>query len=324
MIKYLLIFCFLFSIEINCEQYWQREEKQILIAAKLANRPVIAVFLRLQDCPWSQKLQEEVLNHPLFCERIGCDAILWQVDLTKESDGKALREKYQVEISPLILLLDPRGKEFARLEYLPLNVDGYVTKINDLIDQFQEICLALDNDGLPFDEEKWRDLYQKARQFSVSCFKQVLMDQGMKQEKGTFFHLEKLASLLEKHKIKNPQVRKFKQQVLERDPENQLGTHFKVAVLEFNKILSRIKQRDRQEKPLKPLFRFLQRFGNTNDENLWKAEWMIAEYLFTRNSVEQALQYAEAAYVDAPDFEKPRIMETIGLMKKESGHEAGL
>lgn len=279
--------------------------------------PIVAVFLSDPSCPWSLKLQNEVIENSVFREKVGSEAILWQVVVKGEAGDKELRERYRVHTCPLILLMDPRGKEFARLEYSPLDAHGYAAKIHGLIDNFQELCLALDREAFSFEEEKWQELYQKAKNFSATCFKQVILERGLQRETGTFFHIEKYASLLEKYKRKHPRVLKAKTELLKLDPDNRMGTHFKVAALEFDKIRSSFKETDRVEKPLMPLLRFVHKFGKTDKENLWKAELMIAQYLFAKDFVADAVEHAEASYLAAPDAAKSQIAEMLCYIKRE-------
>ncbi len=309
------ILIFLLTV-VYCEEQWQIDEKEIFMTAQQENLPVIAIFVGGASCPWSQKLVHDVLENPFFIDKVGRDAILWEISLGKESQDHAMRQKYGIKECPQILLLDPKGKEFARMGYAPLSAAAYAQEMIALIENFQEICLALDQKEEPFEEERWKDLYLKAKKLSVPCFKQVMLEKGLKKEKGTFFHCEKLASLLEKHKLKYPQVLKLKSELLKRDPEDKLGTLFKIAALEFQKIASRLKPKDRYEKALKPLLQYVQRIGKKSPENLWKAEMMIAEFLFTKNSLAPALEHAKAAYNAAPDSAKDHIAETISLMKR--------
>lgn len=318
-LKNVFIFCFLvcFTPFVSSSQYRKNEEVQVLKDAKKKNFPIIAVFLGKQGCPWSQKLQDEVLENIQFHQKIGDEVVLWQVELFGKEEERELREKYQIQVSPLILLLDPQGKEFARLEYIPLDAAGYADEIHSLIEGFQEVCLALESDERVFEEEKWQNLYSKSSRFSAPCFRQIILERGVQLEKGTFFHIEKYADMLEKSKRKHPQVKLAKKWLLECDPENHYGTHFKVAVLEFHSLLKKLKNKDRLTKPVKPLLQFVQNFRHKDKDNLWKAELMIANYLFSKNLVSQALSHAKISYDAAPDADKPQVVEAISYMKRK-------
>jgi hypothetical protein len=300
----------------NYENQWELEEKNILKSAQTENRPIVAVFLG-DDCPWSKKLRQEILESFYFLEKVNAEAILWIYSLKQDEGEKPFIQKYKVQQCPVFLLLDPQGKEFARLDYVSLDAQGYTEAIVSQIEHFQEICLALDQGEADFDEQKWQELYQKAKKLSVPCFHQVILERGLHKEKGHYFHLEKFATLLEKHKINHFHVRKAKQQLLNRDPDNTFGMHFKVAVLEFQKIVSRSKPKDRPEKALSPLLQYVHRFGKKDVENYWKSELMIAEFLYRNKLILSALEHAEAAYQSSPETTKPQIAEMISLMKQD-------
>jgi hypothetical protein len=324
MLKHVFMFCFLVCLSAiaYCEQerWSQHGEREILQLAQQQNLPVIAIFLGKQGCPWSQKLQDEVLKSPQWTQEIRNEALFWQIDSFESQNDQILRDKYNIQTFPLIVLLDPQGKEFARMEYVPLDALGYVAEIRTLIEDFQELCIALEAQDEFFDEEKLQTLYLKAKKMSAPYFKLAILEKGLQVEKGAFFHLEKLAMLLQSHKLKHPLVLKAKKQLQERDPDNHLGTHFKIAVLEFDKIVSKHKRKDHFEKPLIPLLQFVHKFGKTDKENLWKAELMIAEYLYKNNFVEQAYEHAEMAYVEAPEAFKPQIVESIAYMKRKPSY----
>jgi hypothetical protein len=314
----IVVHCFIlcFATIVHCNNQWRLEEKKVIESAQVENRPIVAVFLG-DDCPWSKKLCQEVLESPYFLKKIDEEAILWINSLKQNEEGKAFIQKYQIQQCPLILLLDPSGKEFARFEYIALDAQGYCEMIVTQIENFQEICSALDRSDENFEEQKWQDIYQKAKKLSVSCFQQVILERGLRKEKGNYFHLEKFATLLEAYKMKHFKVRKAKQQLLQRDPENKLGMHFKVAALEFQKIASRLKSKDRPEKALMPLLRYIHKFGKKDAENYWKSEWMIAEFLYHHHFTSNALEHAEIAYLECPDAIKPQITEAISYMKSK-------
>ncbi len=315
LIRLILNCLFLCFISIAFGSQWQFEEKNRIKSAQAENRPIVAVFLG-EDCPWSKKLRQEVLASPYFLEKIHAEAILWIHFLKQHEEEKPFIQKYKVQQCPVFLLLDPNGKEFARFDYIPLDAQGYTEAIISQIENFQEICLTLDREEMDFDERKWQELYQKAKKLSVPCFHQVILERGLHKEKGNYFHLEKFATLLEKYKIKHPQVRKAKQQLLHRDPDNKFGMHFRVAVLEFQKIASRFKTKDQPEKALAPLLQYIHQFGKKDVENYWKSELMISKFLYGNEFILPALEHAEAAYLTSPETAKPQIAETISLMRE--------
>lgn len=296
--------CFVYSNNLSMDA---ESAQEIFDKAKQENLPIIALFLRGPECLWSQKWDQEIFTSDAFRQRIKKEAILWRIDPNEA------QQLYQLQESPQLLLLDPQGKEFARLKYKPADPLSYAEEIIDLIDQFEQICFAL-NSSNEIDEQRWKELYQGAQKLSVPYFKQMIIERGMQKEKEHFFHLEKLAFLIEKYKLKHPQVIKAKKNLLDRDPDNRLGIHFQVAVLEFQKIASSLKPHQRKEKALRPLFRYIRHFKG--EKNVWKAELLIAEFLFLKNYRSQALEYAQTAYRKAPKEVKEQVAETVELIKR--------
>ncbi len=310
MIIRFLLYCLLLSsfAFVHGEEHWRKEERLVCQIARRENVPIVAVFLGGRECPWSQKLTEDVIDHPLFLERMNEEAILWKI--TGDHQAKALEQKYAIAEYPQIVLLDPNGKEFSRFGYLPLNASEYLEVIFSTIEHFQEICLALEQNENDFQEAQWIELYQKAQKLSASYFKQILLNRGLKKEKGTFFHLERYAAALERYKWKHPELQKLKNELLKKDPRNLFGTYFKAALLEFQ----RLKGKSRIEKGLKPLLEYVQRFKGKDPENLWKAEMAIGEFLLERKSYFEAIEHMKAALVIAPEEMKPQIAETLSLI----------
>lgn len=309
----ILLHCFLIAVFnfVYTEEPWKLDEQRVYQTAQRENLPIAALFLAEGKCPWSQKLSQDVLSNAHFQNQIRAHAILWA-----PAQSQPLQQKYEIKEYPQVLLLDPQGKEFARFGYLPLDAAGYVDAVACLTQNFQDVCIAMEQEEGTIDEEQWINLYLKAKTLSAPYFKQVILEQGLKKEKGNFFHLEKLKGAFEKHKLKNPQVVKLKSELLKRDPDNKWGTHFKVALLEFQKATSR-KSKGRPEKVIKPLLRYIQTQGKRDAENLWKAEVAIAEFLFEKKALTSALEHIQAAYEAAPEAMKPLVAETLLYMQKD-------
>ena len=301
------------TLSISAFSDWKGDEAAIVQMAKEKNLPIVAVFLSGEGCPWSHKFVEDVLASPQFVRSVGVDAILWEITLRAEEED--MRQKYAVKEAPMILLLDPKGKEFARLGYSPKSRGDFAEEIMGLINGFQDVCVALDHEEKSFDEEEWKRLYFLSTRFSVPCYKRVILERGFKKEKGNFFHVEKYAAMLEKYKLKNPEVQKLRKQVLRRDALNAEGTHFKVAVLDFQKSASSLKAKERPEKALLPLLTYLRTFEGKDEENLWKAELFIAEFLFSRHLFEPAIKHAEESLRLAPESDRSQVLQAIDYIK---------
>ncbi|MEK7340130.1 MAG: hypothetical protein AABZ92_05410, partial [Verrucomicrobiota bacterium] len=202
---------------------WVIEENKALTLSSERNLPILAVFLIEEDCCWSDQLKTELLQKPEFIKEISQEMVLWQVFLKQE---KEIRGKYQVQEYPLVLLLDPKGREFARLNFIPLDYKLLKKLLSSLIDDFSTICSFIDAD---FDEEEWQRMYQKASRLSIPHFKEEILREGLKKEKRCFFHLEKYAQLLQEKGSDHPHVLKFKKKILRKDKTHQLGANAHLA-----------------------------------------------------------------------------------------------
>jgi hypothetical protein len=189
--------------------------------------PIVALFLGDGGSPWSQQMEADLLGTPRFQEMLERKAELWPLSL-EEQEGLP----YRVDRVPSILLLDPRKKEFARLEYTAASPEVVAQTIVSLIHDFQEVCSAIDRGVRFLSESELRSLYLKASRFSVPCFWQLLLTQGLKKEKGTFFHLEKYALLLKKPPKKKFAMERLKKELMKRDP----ATQGQMALLEQGKL----------------------------------------------------------------------------------------
>jgi protein disulfide-isomerase len=295
---------------------WMADEASALKCAREENRPVLMVFLGKGWCPWSCKIEQDVLQSPAFERELGGEVVKVEIALNQEPLN-AMLKKYSVQECPLFLLLDPLGREFARVGFLPLSGKEYGAHLSSLISDFSDVCIALDEMKKAFHDQDWITLYHKSLQFSLPLFKEMIIARGIEKEKGTFFHEVKYASLIEKGKLREPEIEHFKKKVLQRDPLNQNGTHFRIAVLEFEALKKRFKSDKRKIKALAPLVHYVSQFKKKDQEHLWKAEWMIAQFLFSINAKEAALEYAEASLGTAPSAFQREISLAIQEMKKD-------
>jgi protein disulfide-isomerase len=299
--------------------HWCMEEADVLNQARQNNKPIVLAFVGRDFCPWSQKMIGEVLGQETFVEKIKPQAILWQYTLHAEGNSKEdrMREKYKIDECPTILLLDPKGREFARFGYLPLDKQGFADQLLEVVADFKEICLALDEHRGKNDANAWLEFYRKAKQFSSIDFKKLVLERGVQEDPGTELLIEKYAFLLERNKIKSPAARECKEMLIQRDPENRHGTHLKIAMAEFHKSASAENAKKSPRKVLKPLLHYLELFEEKDKDNIWNIEMVIANYLFGAQKKESALEYAKKAYIHAPETMKESIAASIAFIESK-------
>jgi hypothetical protein len=297
---------------------WCREETDALQRASEENRPIVLAFVGADFCPWSQKIIGEVFAQSVFLEKMQQRAVLWQYALQAEGNSKEeqMRKRYKIEECPTILLLDPKGREFARYGYLPLDAEGFADRLVETIADFKEICAALD---APEGKEKtnWQELYRKAQQFSSMEFKKLVLERGIRENGGSDLLVDKYELILKDHKIRSTVAREWKKMLLQKDPDNHLGLHFKMAMAEFHKCCAGHKVKKDPKKALKPLLHYLEHFADKDKENVWNAEMTIAQYLFAAKKIEHALAFAKKAKEHAPEAMKEGIGAAIAYMESK-------
>lgn len=292
---------------------WCIDEMHILETASHENKPIVLAFIKMDDCPWSQKMKEEILYAEEFIKKMRPHVLLWHYFLHSGANPQeeAMRKKFKIDTCPTVLLLDPHGREFARFGYQPLDAQAFGGYLLDVISDFKEICAALDGRHPKDESIKWKDLYHKSKQLSRPEFKKIILEKGIKEDPSADLFLEKYLFLLENNKLKDKVVKECRQMLIDRDPKNHLGTHFHIALAEFHKLNDREKTKKNLQKTLSPLLCYLQLFEEKDTENAWRVEMVIANYLLSRQKLESALAFAQKAYQHAPEAMKNTIAEWI-------------
>jgi hypothetical protein len=96
----------------------------------------------------------------------------------------------------------------------------------------------------------------------------------------------------------------LKEKIASRDPNNALGARLKLALMEFERLMTH-----------EPLLDYVKQFGNRDQKSLWQIEMIISQYFFSHNQLEEALQHAEASYEAAPQEEKSQVAQSIEYFK---------
>lgn len=298
--------CLFFAVTSLVFADWVFEEKKALTLSSESNLPILVVFLIEKGCCWSDQLKTELLLKPEFIKELSQEIVLWQVFLKQK---KEICDKYQVQKCPLILLLDPKGREFARLNFIPLDDKLLKELIISLINDFSKVCSVIDTN---FNEEKWQRIYQKASRLSTSYFKEKILKQGIKKEKGCFFHLEKYAQLLQE-KGAHPYVLEFKKKILRRDKMHRLGTISRLAAIEFH---DRERKGRSFNKTIEPLLEYLHESALVEPQYRWEIELLIGQFLYKKSYLEKAREYLLLAYQHAPDSFKAAVTKELIVLNR--------
>lgn len=284
----------------------------IIERAEEFNRPIVLFCLKEPPCPWSKILQERILSSHRFHKLLQQEAWIQSIYQENQSEER-VRFAKPLQTLPCVVLLDPHGREFARLDYDQSDADEFSAKILHLFDDFHEICLAIDQGLHRQEESRLKFLYQQSKRLSDPAFTKLILHKGCQIEKGVFFHLEKYASMLQKGKLKHPLVRKWREKILAKDPQNRLFAHREIAWLEFRKKAQELQGKEMAKKAIAPLLVYLKQWGD-KERDRWKIEALLAKFLFARESNSLAQEFAKKAYIDAPDEKRKEISAVFSRM----------
>lgn len=312
LIVFTLIFSSLFAGE------WMSDYDKALMEARTHRKPLVVAFLGTGWCPWSQKLQIEVLSTQEF--QLMLDSfVLVNLSISewnsKEGRLAELKEQFDIQEVPIIIALDPSETEMARIGYMPYSPEEFASLFQGIKESFEEIRNASLS---TLNAEALQDLYLKALKFGFNTYRYELLAQGLKTDKTPFFLLEKYKLLVESGKSKDTETLSVRKELLKRDPKNKFGVHRTLAIVDFHQLSNRYRLRKKPDEVVKPLMEYVKKFGQNDPEHLWKIEMMMAQFYFNREKPKEALVHAQAALVHAPDSAHEEIQQSIILLKSKS------
>ncbi len=296
---------------------WLSDVTQAKEEAAKENKILLIAFVGPGWCHWSDKLIKEVLAKEPFTSCMQRDFVLLKVDFPENSSElSALKEEYQVEECPLLVLTEPSGKTIAKIGYMPLGPEAYATYIKETLRDFHFVRQAAD--PLCLKDLKVDDLkaaYAKAKRFTGDNFAKVILETGLKIDSGTFFLIEQYASLLTKAGREH-EMQEMRSKIVERDPQNERGSLLRIALLDFENMARGVKKKEPLE-TIRPLADYLHHYGKSDPDNAWKVEMKISEYLFAHNQLDESLKHARASLESAPEKNRKEIAEAIDYLQTQ-------
>jgi len=298
---------------------WSEDYPKTLKLAQTNQKPILLAFVGIGWCPWSERLAKEILNEPDFLNPLKDQVnFVWFSCPQESSKGnkefQRLKEKYAVQVYPTLVLISPSQEEMFSVGYLPYTPEEFAEKFQEMIRDYNEISSKIDTGDLKLiNSDELERLFTKARDLKCVQHTEKLMQVGLECDKGTFFLLEKYAELLEKGSKK--EAAPIREKIIGRDPKNLKGSQLRLAILDFEMRAQKLKRKESPLSAVKPLLEYIYKFGERDKENLWKIQMMMAQFLFTKNEVKEALGLANASYQSAPEEFKSEVAHTIDYLK---------
>ncbi len=307
--------------------HWMSDYAKAEKLAQVTGKPLLLAFVGSDWCPWSTKIQTEILCNPEFAAALREEVIFVLVDfpeknkisLELKTQNQGLKNRYGVQELPTLVLVDHLGDVIVKMGYLPLDAQSLAAHLRSSLEDFIQLKSVLGAPNLVcLQGKELENLYQKASHLDYRAVKERLMEVGLKSDRSIFFLLERYEELLVNGKLKDPEVQKLRREIVLSDPSNSQGTHFKLAMAEFNNLSQRLKKKENPHRAIAPLTEYLRQFGSKDRENVWKVEMVIAQYLFSKNFATEALQHARNSYEYAPEDARCEIAQSIEYLNERS------
>ncbi len=291
-------------------------------AAQDQQKPLLIAFLGPNWCPFSDKLEAEILGDTVFTKILKKDVILFKVDIPEDFEqesfvGHELKQQYDVDECPSIVLVDPKGQEIAKLEYLPIESDAFAGYIKQILADYERVSHLEKNQIRQMKIDELQYFYTRAGHLADETFKRVLLNQGLKVDKGSYFLLEQYGHMLASGHFKERKLKRVRNKILARDPKNELGCRRKLALLDFEALAS-VKKSTNTETVIQPIVDYLQKFAANDEDNVWQLEMKISQYLYSQNKIEESLKHAKASLAIAPEEVQKEIHQSIEYLQTAS------
>lgn len=290
-----------------------KDYKSSLEEAQLQEKRVLLAFVGSEWCPWSEKLLKEVLKHPEFENALKDLVVFVTVDFPYTGscpESERLKEKFNVQQLPTVVLASQKEEEIAKIGYLPLTPTEFASHVQRVLDSYKKLVSKIDETDLnQMSIEDLRALYQEACFYNLAKFKERVLSIGLTRDPTPFFLLEKYIEVV---KSEPKKAKLLRSQIDFKDPENKESSKFHLAVIDFN-ALAEIS--DDTQKVLKPLKKYLKEYGETDRKNCWRIQLMISQYLFHKQQdISKSIKAAKSALESAPEEKKAEILEFLNYI----------
>ena len=134
----------------------------------------------------------------------------------------------------------------------------------------------------------------------MKACEEKILKAGLALDTGTDFLLEQYAKVCQKH---HKQAQKIKAEIRTRKPDS-VQIQWQLALLAFQGKIEKMREVD---DIVKPLTRYLRRYGDQDKDNRWRCHLILAEFYKDKNLIEKAKLHAQLAMADAPEELKQMI-----------------
>lgn len=302
---------------------WLDDLDEAIKLSAESHKPLLIAFTGSNWCPWSLKLAREVLSTQDFIRSVKEEMVLVWVDfpensLESQAEKQKIKEKYKVGEIPMLVVSYPSGEEVFKVGYMPQPPLEFASSLKKHLHGYNELKEEIAKSDLAaLSGEELKALYLKARNLGCNAFKEQILEIGLQENKEPFFLLEKYARFVESGLKKDKMALALREKIENIDSKNDSGSLLQLAVLDFQDNSSHARKIKEPKSAIKPLVRYIEKYGKKDPENLWKVEMMIAQFLFSKNKIGDALAHAKASYEAAPDAMKSEIAQSVDYLQTQ-------
>lgn len=327
--KFLLIFSFALLFLSSCSYSnkkikWRKEYSKAINLSQKENKPLFLYFCNYEKNELSKKIEKEIFNHCSFYKKFHNKFIFLKLDFSNEGknsrknhfQNQKIKNRFQIKEFPSALILSPQLKIVASRGYnASICPKEYTKHLLEILEDYNLLESALSEiDQNNFNSKQLQNLYNKAKIFQREKEQKNFLKKGLELEDNLFFLSEKYHMLVKEGKTKSQEAKEIRSNLIKKDPENKEGKHRYLALVDFQELARGFKTGDNPMLVISPLVKYLNLFEKNDIKNSWRIHMTISQYLFSKNKIPEAIEYANQSFQAAPNKRKARIKIAIEHM----------
>jgi len=276
--------------------------------------PMIYLVTGSDWCPWSKKMLNEIFASSEFEKNIGNQFIFIKLDFpelnlkgTKTlSEHQKLKEDFNVESFPTLIMTDSNNNEITRINYTQEGPEKYADHLKSLYIEYKSLKREYENTDLKTSSMGIiQTLYKRACELQCPVLKEEILETGLKVDDGSYFALEKYTQLINMGNVAKKEAVDLKTKILACKGDDNQGIRLRLALLDFQA------NENNPEKAVEPIGTYIADFGKSDHDNLWRLHLIISEYFQKQGLEEKAFEHAQKSLVEAPRSIKAKVQQAL-------------
>jgi len=300
---------------------WIPNYNDALSQAKQANKPLVILFTGSDWCSWCTKLDDEVLGTSEFAAGAGDKFVFYKADFPLytnqdpqlKSQNKNLQQQFHIRSFPTIVVYDTqKDQTIGTSGYRPGGGGQFADYLLKLVNDYSSYNKKVSTlDSGKFSGSELKGLYEQAKKLNLNSDATKIISQGLNSDQSRFFLTERYRQLADEGKIHSTEAAALRNQLISIDPNNNELIPYQIAVIEFETNLELNSKPVSPALIVEPLTSYIDKFGSTDKEHLWRLEMLISQVYLDKNQMNEALKHAQLSHDAAPASAQPEISRAI-------------